>query len=229
LSLQDASAIAQVVIAIVTLAGVLVSIWLSTKALREVERDRAIRQAPHLLFESGGWELPVEFLRAGAHIPGLNPRVVREYFPDIPSDAESVRLRPHSYGTLRNYGLGPAINVEVTWLAREVQIGREKFEINKEKRREPLYTEDLNFMPSNPSHLPPGASGAITRLPTFIEKDIEKSFTRVEGTLRISCFDIYGEKYVTHQEVLVFPRYSGQPPTVHVTFGDPMGTRTEQG
>src|ERR671939_496086 len=111
-NLHDAADIAQLVIATATAVGVIASMYLSTKALREVQRDREARQAPFLAFEIGGWRKTVDFVQAGAAIPGFNPRYVARVFPNLPLDAESVRLRGKprdwSYGTLKNLGAGAA-------------------------------------------------------------------------------------------------------------------------
>jgi len=55
----DYVAIAQIILPIITLIGIIVSMWLSVKALREVQTDRRLRQMPHLAFEPGGWVCPI--------------------------------------------------------------------------------------------------------------------------------------------------------------------------
>jgi len=68
LTLQEWNAIAQVVLTAITFIGIVVSIFLSVRALREVQADRRQRQRPHIAFEGGGIRLPVEFVKAGRAI-----------------------------------------------------------------------------------------------------------------------------------------------------------------
>src|SRR5436190_21938754 len=111
-SLDVAAMWAQVLIAGMTTLGVLTSMVLSIAALREVREDRQLRHAPFLVFDSGGWDLPVSFVKAGSAVPGMAPKVAARYFGSLGSDAESVRLRKARYGRLLNLGSGPAIEVD---------------------------------------------------------------------------------------------------------------------
>ena len=93
LTLMEWSAIAQIVIAVLTVVGVIVSLYMSIRALKENKEDRLIRQKPHLAFEGYGYQLPVEFVKAGGCIPGVDPGCANEFFSNLPKDAESIRLR----------------------------------------------------------------------------------------------------------------------------------------
>jgi hypothetical protein len=186
--------VAQIVASIISFVGIVTSIWLSIRALREIQTDRKMRQKPYLGFEIGGYDLPIEFQKAGRTIPGIDPEFVKKMFPDIPDDAESVRIRQKKsnqgnletvfYGQLRNHGLGPALSTTVTWVPEEVWAGSEKTSPDKEESLEPQYQEVLNCMPSVPSHILPGKDAGLSRLPTFIQKDFRKRITRVDGALR---------------------------------------------
>lgn len=92
-SLSDYAALAQIVLTIITTVGIIASIWLSVRSLREVQMDRQLRQTPHLAFERGGNVVPVQFARAGKTIPGINPVYVEKMFPHLPVDAEAIRIR----------------------------------------------------------------------------------------------------------------------------------------
>jgi len=163
LSLTDWGVVAQIVIAIITLSGVLTSIYLSVKALREVQADRKQRQRPHLAFEFGGYRYSIEFKKAGKRIPGMNPKFVERLFHDLPKDADSIRIKrkknedgsenPLRIGRLKNYGLGPALGTSVTWIPENIHIGSEVFKIDKNKLSEPLYHSDFNTMPALPSDI----------------------------------------------------------------------------
>lgn len=230
LGLSEYGVLAQILVSIVSLVGIVTSMWLSIKALREVQTDRKLRQRPYLGFEIGGYDIPVEFRKAGKTIPGIDPDFVKKVFSDMPDDAESIRLRQKEnkdgsvemlfYGQLRNYGLGPALTATVTWVPREIWRGSEKFALDEERLQEPQYQEILNCMPSVPSHILPGKEARLSRLPTFIEKDYEKKISRVEGVLRIECKDVFEEKHAVTQTFYLFTYYMADQPYIHVTFGD---------
>lgn len=230
LSLAEFSELSQIILTVVTSIGIVISMWLSIKALREVQSDRKLRQKPYLGFDIGGFRLPIEFVKAGKRIPGLEPTYVEKMFPKLPDDAESVRLKgtenedgsigPTFYGELRNYGLGPALSTEITWVPEKIWIGSEKFLISGKKLLEPPYHKDLNSMPTSPSHILPSKKATLSGLPTFIEKDFEKKVTKVEGFFEIECKDTFGEKHIVKQEFYVFTHYKLTKPYVHVTFGD---------
>jgi hypothetical protein len=230
LSLADYGALAQILLSIISTVAIVTSIWLSIKALREVQVDRKLRQRPYLGFEIGGYSVPVEFRRAGKTVPGIDPDFVKKVFADIPDDAESVRLKQKEnkdgsveiifYGQLRNYGLGPALATTVTWMPKEIWLGSERFSLSTGKTPGPQYQQILNCMPSVPSHILPGKEAKLSRLPTFIDKDYKKEITRVEGILRIECKDVFGGKHTVTQEFYAFTYYKSEKPYIHVTFGD---------
>jgi hypothetical protein len=230
LTLEQWSHIAEIIIAILTLSGILVSMWLSIKALREVQLDRKLRQKPFLAFERGGHRMPIEFKAKGRSVPGINPAAVDSYFPNIPLNAESVRLRIRTkedgssdlihYGHLKNYGLGPALNTYVTWKPSEIWVGSESFSIDEKKLSEPIYSKEFNCIPSSPSHILPTGESKLSRLPTFIVLDYEKKLTRVDGVLEIEYEDVFSQKHTTVQEFHLFTNYKDEQPSVHVTFSD---------
>lgn len=232
--LPEYSALAQILLTIITFIGIVTSMWLSRKALREVQTDRKLRQRPFLGFETGGYQLSVEFVKAGKAIPGIDPKYVQKVLPNLPDDAESVRLKDMKkengeteilfYGQLKNYGLGPALSTRITWIPLEIWVGSEKFVVDEKKLSEPLYGETLNSMPSIPTHILPGEQAKLSRLPTFVEKAFEKKITRVEGVFEIKSVDVFGEKHVTIQRFHLFTNYKSEKPYVHVTFSDFVGT-----
>lgn len=230
MDLIEYSMIAQIVLSIVSFVGIVTSIWLSIRALREVQTDRKMRQRPYLGFEIGGYDIPIEFLKAGRTIPGIDPDFVKKMFPNIPEDAESIRITPKKsndgnfettfYSQLRNYGLGPALSTTVTWVPEEIWIGSEKTSLSNERLPDPQYQEVLNCMPSVPSHISPDKDAGLARLPTFIEKDYKKEITSVNGFLKIACKDVFGEKHLVTQAFYLFTYYASDQPHIHVTFGD---------
>jgi len=231
LTLSDWSSIAQLLITIFTVIGVIASLYLSTKALREVQIDRRQRQTPHLAFETGGYRYPIRFVKAGKRIPGINPKTVELLFPNLPEDAESIRLdekinddgkiiNPIDIGVLKNYGSGPALSTNATWIPLEVWIGNEEFKLDEKKLSEPVYSTSLNNMPTVPTHILPNEKAGLPRLPTFIEKDIEKKLTKVKGMLRIEATDVFGNLTQFQQEFYLFTNYKEGQPWIHVTFSD---------
>ncbi|MCP5306809.1 MAG: hypothetical protein H6953_15300 [Chromatiaceae bacterium] len=145
LSLADWSSIAQVVIAGFTVVGVIASLFMSARALREVQTDRRQRQIPHLAFERGGYRYPIKFVKAGRRVPGVEPEAAERLLSGIPEAAESVRIDHGEnkdgsvellrIGRLKNYGLGPAISTHVCWKPRSVWFGSEKMELSPGKPR----------------------------------------------------------------------------------------------
>ncbi|MCA1657770.1 MAG: hypothetical protein LC627_00555 [Verrucomicrobiaceae bacterium] len=235
LTLLEWAAFAQVVATVVVLFGIIISLWMSVKALREVQLDRKLRQRPHLAFETGGWAFPVHFVVAGRRVPGVNPAYAEEVLVQIPPNAESVRIvessdpkTPPYFGRLKNYGTGPALLTHVTWIAKEVWIGAEKFTVDSQKAAEPLYAAPLNYMPTIPSHIAPDAEASLSRLPAFIEKDYERKIRQVDGVLHIECEDVFREQISLKQQFHLFTRYTNNPPEIHVTFSDLVDERDEE-
>jgi hypothetical protein len=225
--LTNFAAIAQIVLPIVTLVGIVISMWLSVKALREVQIDRKLRQMPHLAFEIGGSTYKIEFSKAGTAVGGIDPKYAQKVFKDIPRDAESISLKTgkggeiiQEYGKLKNYGTGPALSTEVVWIPQKVKVGAEVFEITKEKMLEPHYSRELNCIPASPSHILPGEVASFFRLPTFIQKDFEKKIKEIKGFLKIRCEDIFNGVHTEYQEFFLFTDYNSDNPNIHFTFGD---------
>ncbi len=230
-NLNDYIALAQILVPIITLVGIVVSMCLSVKALREVQIDRKLRQMPHLAFDYGGQRLQIEFVKAGRRVSGINPKYAEKLFHNQPKDAESITLKTEpgeggrrklisQYGKLKNYGVGTAFSAEVTWIAKKVRIGSEEFEIDSKKLLEPQYSKELNCIPSSPSHILPGEVAEFFRLPTFIHKDFEKKISEVEGILQIEYEDLYGGKHITNQEFFLFTYYGSEIPAIHITFSE---------
>lgn len=228
-SLYEYSLLAQVIMGL----GVIVSLYLSSRAVQEVQKDREIGARPHLMFQPRGTRVPIVFQEAGSAIPGINPSVAKKFFDHIPDDAESVRpgrigdnkngdgsRRPVFYGHLRNYGRGPALDTHVTWHPEKIWVGSEQFRLDERKQSEPSYRPDLNRMPTVPGHIESGDQAKLSRIPTFIDKDYEKKINIVTGLLEISCQDVFGNEHSTCQEFRIFTEYDAEDPYLVVTFGE---------
>ncbi len=202
----------------------------SIRSLKELHADRQLRLQPFLAFESGGAKYPVRFVRRGKHIPGIEPAAVAAHFPHLSGEAESVDLdcrvdkKGHVdlilIGNLKNYGVGPALEIEVTWIAETVWIHGEKFDIDTSKRAEPIYSTAFNTIPAMTQHIMPNQTTGLPRLPTFIEKDTTKKVERVAGHLLISCQDIGGLHHIFKQGFNIFTKYAEAQPSIVVTMGD---------
>jgi hypothetical protein len=230
-TLSDWSNVAQVATAVVTVLGVLASMYLSVRALREVQMDRRLRHKPYVAFEGGGWVLPLEFKRVGKRIPGMNPLSVEKHFADLSDDAESIQVKgfPRYYGVLINFGLGPALETRVSWIAKQVTIGSETFEINGQKSQEPRYLSSFNTLPLMPGHVMPNTAARLARIPTFIDKDSEKKLKVVNGVLEIRCEDVFGQTHLTTQEFRIRTEYDNETPEITLTFGDVLYTDGRSG
>ncbi len=229
LTLIEWGSIAQILITVITAVGVFTSIYISIKALREVQADRKQRQRPHLMFEYGGEEYPIELRKIGKSLPGVDTTYAEKVFSYIPDDAESIDIEQRRdeqgiiddylfIGTLNNYGVGPALATTVTWVPKEISIGSESFVIDYNKLKEPIYASELNTVPASPSHIMPNDESGLTRLPTYIVKDFEKKISSVDGILEIKYKDVFGTTHTTKQVFYLFTNYKKLK--IHITFSD---------
>ena len=153
MTLEDWKNIAQIVVACVAIITLVVSLRSSSRALREINNDRNLNHQPFLLFRSGGFRIPVRFVKAGGAIPGIHPSFAKALFSHLDKDAESIRIDDETfkdtvpYADLHNIGNGTAIAVHVTWIPKVVKIGDDVFVIDEEKLKEPKYCNVLNRMP----------------------------------------------------------------------------------
>ncbi len=237
LSLTDWMAISQICLTAIRLTGVVVSIWFSSRALREVQSDREFSQLPFLYFEPGGYRYPIEFVQIGNRIPGIDPEAAERLLSRYPANMESVLIKADvdadgaiknriDIGRLKNYGAGPAFSVKIHWVPKRVYFGKDSFPIDKEKQKEPLYRPGANIVSAAQSNLLPKEETGIVKLPLFIIKDYEKKISQVDGELLISCNDVFGKKRTFVQKFYLFTGYHGDPtrsvkdPYVHITFLD---------
>ena len=91
--LGEYAALAQLATPLIALVGILISMWLSVRALREVQTDRKLRQMPHLAFDHGGERYPIEFVKVGRAVLGIDRKYAEEAFREMPEGAESVDLK----------------------------------------------------------------------------------------------------------------------------------------
>ncbi len=209
---------------IITAVGIIISFWFSLKTLKEVRREKVLAQKPYLLFEQGGVCDKAVFVKAGRTSPGFSPAVMQRVKKDVPPDAISIRRdflvdgKIRLFGTLRNYGNGPAFNIELTWIPKLVWINGEKFVIDEIKNQEAKYAREYNTKPVGEFNLLPQQTTGILHWPMFIEMDYNLCITRVEGYFQLSYDDSFGNHYYTYQGYHLFTQYEAEVPLIHVTF-----------
>ncbi len=93
LTLEQWSQLAEVAVTLVASLGIVTSLWMSVKALREVQKDRDLRHKPYLAFNPGAGIVPVEFVHRGRALPGVDRRYAEQVLASIPRDAESVAIK----------------------------------------------------------------------------------------------------------------------------------------
>lgn len=219
LTLTNIANVAQIVLAVATVGGVLAALITTKMTLREVQNDRQFRQAPFLTFEPGGWPIPVNISKVGLRIPGVEPSYVEKTFKGLPADVKTIQPKKN-FGELPNAGIGPALDVWVQWIPEEIKIGRDSFQIDDKKLAEPAYSGPLNKVPASPRIIAPGQKSELTRLPSFIVMDVDQKIKEVSGYLKITCTDTSGRPYVTMQSFWLSTDYGDQQPSIHVTFLD---------
>lgn len=228
MTLNDWAFVASIITAIVTFVGVVGSLWVAIATLRDVQRDRVLRHRPYVAFEPGGCRYAVEFVAAGKRIPGIDPKYVEKVFKELPENAESVRLKLAKaedgeiavpvVGRLKNYGSGPGFETTVVWIPQEIWFGNEKFILDSPKLSEPIYCPAFNTTPSFTRHLSPGDTSHLTRLPTFIEKDVDRKVSRVDGVVEIISCDVFKKRHIVRQGFYLETAYKEPKPYVHITF-----------
>lgn len=125
---------------VITAVGILFSLFVSIRTLKEIRRDRVLTQKPFLVFKQGGYVDKVLFEHAGKSSPGFDINYMKKILKDLPDDSISIRRqlidenhKVRTFGILQNHGSGPAFNIKLAWIPIEIWIDDEKFLISKEK------------------------------------------------------------------------------------------------
>jgi hypothetical protein len=201
--------VAQIITMVLTLIGLIISFWMSTRALKEVQHDRVINQRPFLLFDYGGHQARIELKKRDD-----GKEYASFYWPAL----ETVGIHVPTVGRLRNLGTGPAVAVKLQWIVEEISIKGEKFKIDDAKRKEPQYSLQFNQNPIMVSHLFPNQESGYHLLPRFISQDFSRKIEQAEGYLIISYQDTFNNKHRTLQKFYAFTDY--EKLTFHTTFSD---------
>jgi hypothetical protein len=198
---QLAAQVAQVISTVLLAIGILASLWIGIYTLREVRSDRIHAIRPKVIFDRGGEILKCEF-NADQGIMGIDPKHSAELLKDKPPNA-TFCVPKSSWGKLSNHGNGSALNVSVTILARKVRRGGEEFPVDDKKLADFPYSRDFNTMPAIPSNIEPGNSAKLSRIPTPVHVDFERTLTNMECVAEINYENIYGNRYKTLQQLYV--------------------------
>jgi hypothetical protein len=208
--------VAQVITALFTLIGVILSFWFSRNTLKEVQRERWYGQRPYLLFQYGGRVISIDFKK---HEDG------KVYVQILwPSAGQGIIIP--TLGELKNYGTGPAIDVNITWVVEKIYTKNAEILIDENKRKELQYSSDRNTNPIMATHLLPSQESGIHLMPFFISADFDRAIKRADGYLIIKYSDTFGHNHETYQKFHVFTHYETPERGFHTTFSDLMASKS---
>lgn len=226
MDIQMIELVINVVAQIITGIGIILSFWVSYKAIVEVRKDRVLTQKPFLQFSPGGMADVIELRDDNHASPGFDIELMNELKHDVPSKAKAISRKliidgeVSLFGRLINYGNGTAFNIKLVWIAKQVWINSERFNIEGEKANELRYSDEFNTRVVGQFNLLAQESTGILHWPMFIEMDYNQSITRVEGYFIIHYDDLLGNHYKTLQRYHLFTNYTADIPHIHVTFCD---------
>jgi len=205
--------IAKIVIALFAVIGFISSTYFSYKTLKELQKDRRLNKKPYLLFDKGGHQMPIEFVKR------KNGEEEVEYVRLKWIEIKGREMVPY-FGKIVNYGVGPAIDTFVTWDVKEIWLGKEKFLIDEKKKEEDQYNPVYNTNPIIKNHIIPNEEARLNQAPRFISYDFNKRITKAEGNLILKYKSIFGEQFQTIQGFYVFTDYENPEKGFHTTFRD---------
>lgn len=195
------------------------------RTFREIRIDRKLRVRPLVVFQPGANPLRITRRPFRHRIGGVNPTYVEKLLANLPPDGPAIDLEKSAYyGELLNTGVGAALQVEVTWVPRELKLGTEAFTLDEKKLTEPRYSTDLNSMPCVPHMLKVGEHGELSRIPSFLILDFDSRIREVSGHVVIDYRDIEGTLLRTYQEFLIWTDDHEGKMRYWVTFGDILAT-----
>lgn len=215
---QTAAALAQVIATVLAAVGIITSLYIGIRTLREVQSDRLHRVRPKLLFDQGARGIECD-LEEGIGIPGIDPGYAAELLKGRPRRARSC-VAKGLWGDLTNHGTGAALNASITIFARKVRKAGEEFSLDAKKLLEFPYSPELNHIPAHPSHIDPGKAGRFLRLPTPVTVDYTGQMNSMECVVLIQYEDIYGNGHDTWQEMRARVERQENSARVFLTFGE---------
>lgn len=222
--IEDAADIAGLVVGIAAVA----SLWIAARSVRELQKDRALRVRPRLVFDRGAQGVPYT-ARPITGIPGINRAFAGPALAAHPSIKKAV-LTQGFWGKLDNYGNGSALNISVVFLTLEACVGGERFNLDAAKLSEFPYAPGLNSIPASPSHLHPGGSARFKRIPTPIYVGLDQGRDEIGGVVAITYADVFDTTFVTYQDFSAYLKEgTKEDPYVLLTFRDELsGAEAQQ-
>ena len=223
MTLNEWSSLVQIILVAITAVGIITSMYLSVKALREVQIDRKQRQKPHLGLSLFGMQVPIEFKK-------IPPRMLFRFMPnnlatklmtDLPENAKCVSTKSGGIGIgigeIINFGLGPALSVSINYIVIELEG-----EFDNVNLGDPIYRREFNRGSTFPSHILPRQKADIIEIPLFIILDIEQRIRKVKGIIEISCHDVFCEKHIVKQGFVLLTGYDRKEPMIQITWTENM-------
>ncbi|MES2472799.1 MAG: hypothetical protein V4601_08160 [Pseudomonadota bacterium] len=204
----------QIISTVATTAGVLVSLFIGVRTVLEQRRQREQAIKPFLLFDIGGYGVPIEF-RDSSAIPGIQLERALQLTKNRPTGANSMSAT-EEWGVLRNHGQGPALEVRVIFRAYRVFTSFGCRVLEKAERKAFPYSPSLNNVPPTPSNISPAAAGSFRRLPTPLVVDYDHALKRIDFVVEIRCKDTLGNPHVRYQGLRVFA--DNMPGKITTTF-----------
>ena len=158
----EAAQVAQVFAVLITAVGIIVSLMIGIKTLRELRAERLHRMRPIFRFPNGGQRVPIT-LSDSNFLPGFDPKFALTVTANRPKGDNRLDATS-SWGKLTNYGSGAAFDTRIRFLYYRIFVGNDCFVVDLMKRQDFPYAIRANEIPASPSHLPPGEAAIFRRL-----------------------------------------------------------------
>jgi hypothetical protein len=203
---------------IITGIGVMFSIFLGSKTLRNSARDRLEKIRPNLMFNVGGQQIDAD-LSLLTSFPGKDPEDpdLKNFKNSLPKDTRCYDSS-EEFGQLFNYGAGAAYNVNIWFEADRIKTGDDVQRVTRTMQASPPYGKEWNSIPSTPSNLPSGEFGGFRILPACVYLMVPDPH-EVSGTMFVECRDGDNRYHSWSQAVtFAFTRDAGNKATVIVSF-----------
>ena len=207
-----AAHIAQVLSTLVVGLGVIVSLRVGLRTVRNAEAARIQSVRPELYFEYGGHSVACEEGKGGG-IPGIDWNHAQEFLKARPKAATQLSVK-QPWTALRNHGSGSALNTKITFLCRTIKRNGQTITLSDSDLKRFPFHPALNSMPSIPSHVPAQKTAKLSRLPTPLVWDYSQNIEHIGIVCLIEYQDIFKNRYRRAQQLDVWVHQ----PRDHVVF-----------
>lgn len=163
------------------------------EAMQEDQAMRELLQTPYLGFE---------------RMSNLVPIVPDRGFVDFKRDKSGTVVNENHLLDVRNYGLGPAIDVKVTWDVESINGQRVK-----SKGEDAQVTSPLSILPSQ--------SAKFGFFPKCIREDRDRTIKSVTGWVTLEYESLNGNEHRQTQEFFVHTHYDDAEPFLYFNFSNP--------